>query len=92
MRSIGRFALLLLSLFIVLGYSLCQQSFEPFGQIIDGGGSGEPEQFGGLQEGEISLLPQPIFAEGVATSPGFYSLRPRSFTSPLPLLAEMRLW
>jgi PKD repeat protein len=76
MRSLGRFNLLLLSLFIVLGCSFCQQSFEPFGQIIDGGGSGEPQQFGGLQEGGISLLPQPIFAEDVATVSQPWVLQP----------------
>jgi PKD repeat protein len=76
LRSLGGFALLLLSLFILLGCSLCQQTFEPFGRIIGGNGSGESQQFGGLQDGGISILPQPIFAEDVATISQPWFLQP----------------
>jgi PKD repeat protein len=65
MRSLSRFALLLLSLFIVLGCSFCEQIFESvgIGDIQDGGFYGEPQQFEEPQEGAISILPQPIFRE-----------------------------
>lgn len=76
MKSLGAFTLLLLSLFIVLGCSFCQQAVESIGQIQDSDFYGEALQFGEPGQGEISILPQPVFGEEAASISQPWVLQP----------------